>query len=257
MEFIEPTGKHATRKTVKLGLAGFLLTLGTISAVAADLWGIPRIHDGDTVEIRGVKVRLEGIDAPETNQTCLDAKGQPSKCGIEARNQLIEKTANRPWTCRVTGKDRFDRSLAYCHINGEDLSRWMVRSGWALSFKRYSHVYDAEEMAALEARAGLWKGAFIAPWDWRNRNASTEILGAVSVPIESQKLLLPADSRGASTGPTATPAPVPTTMPVPTPNTVPPPPRPSGLGRCQNPDDRAADGSRCGGRAASERRGGR
>ena len=167
--------------------------------VPQSLTGVPHIHDGDTVEIRGVKVRITGIDAPEMDQRCLDAKGKLSECGIEVRNQLTKKAAGRQWTCRVSGKDRYGRSLASCHIDGEDIARWMVRSGLALSFKRYSHEYDAEETAAIEARAGLWGGAFIAPWDWRSRNTSTEILGAVSVPIDAQQDLLPADPRGAPT----------------------------------------------------------
>jgi hypothetical protein len=58
----------------------------------------------------------------------------------------------------------------------------MVRSGWALSFVRYSHDYDREEEAAREAKAGLWAGAFIAPWDWRHRNKATVVLGALKVP---------------------------------------------------------------------------
>ena len=218
--------------------------------VPQSLTGVPHIHDGDTVEIRGVKVRITGIDAPETDQRCLDANGKLSECGIEVRNQLSKKAAGRQWTCRVSGKDRYGRSLASCHIDGEDIARWMVRSGLALSFKRYSHEYDAEETAAIEARAGLWGGAFIAPWDWRHRNTSTEILGAVSVPIDAQKDLLPAEPRGAPT-PTTTPVPTPTTMP------VPPPIKGTTPGPCQNPDDRAANGSRCGGRASSVRPGGR
>ena len=67
------------------------------------------------------------------------------------------------------------------------------KSGWsvlALAYIQYSHQYDADEEVAREARAGLWSGAFIAPWDWRHRNRSTKILGAVSVPIGAQKTLL-------------------------------------------------------------------
>jgi endonuclease YncB( thermonuclease family) len=216
--------------------------------VPQSLTGVPYIHDGDTVEIRGVKVRITGIDAPETDQRCLDANGKLSECGIEVRNQLIKKATGRQWTCGVSGKDRYGRSLASCHIDGEDIARWMVRSGLALSFRRYSHEYDAEETAAIEARAGLWGGAFIAPWDWRHRNTSTEILGSVSVPIDAQKDLLPAEPRG---------APTPTTMAVQTPTTMPVPPPIKGTtpGPCQNPDDRAANGSRCGGRASSVRPG--
>jgi hypothetical protein len=48
--------------------------------------------------------------------------------------------------------------------------------------------------AAREAKAGLWAGAFIAPWDWRHRNGSTTVLGAISVPVDAQKTLLGAVS---------------------------------------------------------------
>jgi endonuclease YncB( thermonuclease family) len=247
---------HTARKTVGLGLVGvLLLAVGTTSASAADLIGVPRIIDGDTVEISGVKVRLEGIDAPETDQFCLDDKSQPRECGKGVRYQLINKSAGRPWTCRVSGQDVFHRSLASCYIDGEDIQRWMVRSGLALSFKRYSHKYDADEAAAREARAGLWSGAFIAPWDWRSRNKSTEILGAVSVPIDAQKVLLRPDPRGSSAD---TPALTPTATPSPTPKrTASTTTRTShkATGRCRNASDTAANGSRCGKRAASERRG--
>lgn len=58
-------------------------------ALAAEITGIPRIVDGDTVEIGQVKIRLAGIDAPETDQVCLDAKGEKWACGIAARDELI------------------------------------------------------------------------------------------------------------------------------------------------------------------------
>jgi hypothetical protein len=77
-----------------------------------------------------------------------------------------------------------------CDANSLDINRWLVRSGWALSFVRYSREYDADEQFAREAKAGLWSGAFIAPWDWRNRNSNTIVLGAISVPRNSQKFLL-------------------------------------------------------------------
>jgi hypothetical protein len=77
----------------------------------------------------------------------------------------------------------------------------MVRSGWALSFVRYSHEYDRDETAAREAKAGLWAGAFIAPWDWRHRNGATTVLGAISVPVDAQKTLLGAVSSAGAPSP--------------------------------------------------------
>jgi endonuclease YncB( thermonuclease family) len=152
--------------------------------------GVPRIVDGDTVEIAATKIRLVGIDAPETDQLCLDRSGKRWACGITSRDELIHLVGAKSWTCRVSGRDRYGRSLATCESGGEDVEKWMVRNGWALSFVRYSHAYDKDEVVAREAKAGLWAGAFIAPWDWRSRNKGTTILGAVSVPTNAQSILL-------------------------------------------------------------------
>jgi endonuclease YncB( thermonuclease family) len=170
-------------------------------AFAAEITGIPRLVDGDTVEIGQVKIRLSGIDAPETDQVCLDAKGEKWACGISARDELIRHSNGRTWECTTTGTDQYRRSLANCFIEGEDVSKWMVRSGWALSFVRYSHAYDTDEVAARDAHAGLWSGSFIAPWDWRHRNKTTIILGAASVPVNAQTVLLGAVSASEAPSP--------------------------------------------------------
>jgi len=96
---------------------------------------------------------------------------------------------------------RFGQLIAPCEVNGENVQKWMVRNGWALSFVRYSHVYDADEAEARAARAGLWAGSFIAPWDWRNRNKRTTILGATEVPTEAQSKLLSAVSAAGAPSP--------------------------------------------------------
>jgi endonuclease YncB( thermonuclease family) len=160
--------------------------------MAADITGVPRVLDGDTIEIDGTKIRLLGIDAPETHpmQFCLDPAGEKWDCGVTAHDELVEHVAAAPWTCHVTGLDRYGRSLAACEVNGEDIQQWLVRSGWAMSFVRYSHAYDADEKIARDSGNGIWAGAFIAPWDWRHRNNTTTILGATSVPVNAQDVLL-------------------------------------------------------------------
>src|SRR5665213_814558 len=97
---------HSGLGPAALGLAaGMALAFAGIAAGADDLVGVPRILDGDTVQIGGVKVRLEGIDAPEMSQFCLDDKGQPAECGKGVRGALDQKSAGRPWTCRISGQD--------------------------------------------------------------------------------------------------------------------------------------------------------
>ena len=167
-----------------------LMLMGA-AAQAADLTGVPRIVDGDTLAIGATKVRLEGIDAPETDQYCINATGVRWACGIEARDKLVAHVAGREIACTSSGIDAYKRTLATCRLNGEDLNGWMVQEGWALAYVKYSSVYIGAEEDARTHQRGLWQGAFIAPWDWRHRNNKTVILGAYSVPINAQSMLLP------------------------------------------------------------------
>jgi endonuclease YncB( thermonuclease family) len=160
--------------------------------------GIARIVDGDTLAIGDTKIRLEGIDAPESDQVCLDRNAAKWNCGILARDRLVEHLDGRPIECTPTGIDRYHRTLAVCRLGSEDLNAWMVREGFALAFVKYSTAYVGEESEARKAQRGLWSGAFIAPWDWRHRDKGTEILGALSVPVSAQaQLLEPASANGA------------------------------------------------------------
>ena len=94
--------------------------------------------------------------------------------------------------------------MARCEVGGEDIQKWLVRSGWALSYTRVSHDYDADEAAAREAKAGMWQGAFIAPWDWRVRNKKTTILGATKPPEGAHSVLLASASGPVAPSPDCT-----------------------------------------------------
>jgi endonuclease YncB( thermonuclease family) len=141
------------------------------SACAQTLTGTATITDADTIVIGGETIRLQGVDAPETDQICLDSRGGLWNCGIVARNRLIQYIGSRETSC--AGKDAFGRWLATCSTNEGDLSAWLVREGLGMAFVRYSKAYVAEEAIARSAQKGMWAGAFIAPWDWRARTAST------------------------------------------------------------------------------------
>ena len=182
-------------KTVAIAfVAGLVCSLGQ----AADLSGVPSVVDGDTLAIGATKVRLEGIDAPETDQICLNANGVRRTCGIDVRDQLAVHIGGRAVICSPNGTDAYKRTLAICSLGGEDLNAWMVQQGWALAYVRYSSAYRKVEDDARTHQRGLWRGAFIAPWDWRHRNTKTVILGALSVPITAQAVLLaPSATEGA------------------------------------------------------------
>jgi endonuclease YncB( thermonuclease family) len=131
------------------------------------LQGRATVIDGDTLEIQGTRIRLFGIDAPESAQTCLDQSGRPYRCGQRAAFALANKVGARVVSCQPTGKDRYDRVVARCSVAGEDLQAWIVLNGHALAFRRYSKSYRHYEAEAKARKAGMWKGSFEAPWDWR------------------------------------------------------------------------------------------
>ncbi len=139
------------------------------------------------------------------DQLCLDTKGERWTCGAAARDELIKHAGSKPWTCimrRVT--DRRGRIVARCEVEGEDIQAWLVRNGWALAYERFSRDYEADEKAAREARAGMWQGAFIAPWDWRVRNKKTAILGAAKPPENARAILLASASGPVAPSPDCT-----------------------------------------------------
>ncbi len=184
-------------------LAPFALLVPAIAS-AADITGVPKIHDGDQVVIGSSRIRLGGIDAPSVDQLCLNTTGERWTCGAAARDELAKYTANKPWTCHVRQTDRRGWQIARCEVGGEDIQKWLVRSGWALAYARFSHDYDADEKAARDAKAGMWQGAFIAPWDWRVRNKKTAILGSVKPPPNAHAVLLASASGSVAPSPDCT-----------------------------------------------------
>jgi len=171
-----------------------LLALPSL-AIAADISGVPKIREGDQILIGSARIRLGGIDAPSTDQLCLNNHGERWTCGAAARDELIKHAGAKSWTCHTRTTDRRGRVVARCEVEGEDIQKWLVTSGWALAYTRVSKDYEADEKAAREAKAGMWQGAFIAPWDWRVRNKKTPVLGATK-PSENAHAILLASASG-------------------------------------------------------------
>jgi len=144
------------------------------TAVAADpiiVAGMAKVIDGDTVEIRGERVRIHGIDAPETEQTC-DLAGRTIPCGQEATEALARRVGRNQVTCTGTERDRYDRLIAVCLVGGIDLGGWLIEQGLAVAFLKYSRDYVTVEQRAREKKAGIWSTTFLMPWDYRAQLAS-------------------------------------------------------------------------------------
>ena len=127
------------------------------------------VIDGDTIRLGDVKIRFSGIDAPEINQTCVASEGKVA-CGKISRDLLIEKVTNNKISCTDEGKDFYGRVLGECFVNGESLSAYLVREGFAFAYRKYSNKYKEDEEYAKFNKLGMWSMEFQYPWDYRRNN---------------------------------------------------------------------------------------
>lgn len=163
---------RATSCVAALAFAGLaansVVAAGSISSGGAtELAGPVRVLDGDTIVIGATHIRLEGIDAPESAQTCTDAQGATWACGKVATALMVRLTTGREAQCFSHGLDLYGRTLATCMVDGLDISREMVRQGLAWAFVKYASTYVAEEAAARAAGLGIWQATNQPAWEWR------------------------------------------------------------------------------------------
>jgi clan AA aspartic protease (TIGR02281 family) len=177
-------------------LLGFAIAFVPTEA-RADIAGTASVIDGDTIAIEGRRIRLHGIDAPESAQTCV-AENQ-WRCGQQAALALDKKIGGRAITCVERDRDQDGLVVALCRAGGEDLGAWLVSEGWALAYRQHSVEYVDEEQAARAARRGVWRGSILAPWDWRVAEQAKARASRRSMAerMPAQQLA----SRGADTGP--------------------------------------------------------
>ena len=157
------------KATAGVGFLASLLPLVMSSvAVPGELAGRASIVDGDTLEIHGARIRLWGIDAPESTQLCRADDSQLYRCGAKPANDLDAFIAGRPVNCTALDQDQYRRTVASCSVNGIDLGEWLVRNGLALDWPQYSKGrYAAVQREAEQAGRGVWAGSYVEPWLYR------------------------------------------------------------------------------------------
>ncbi len=138
------------------------------------LQGTAKIFDGDTIEIDGHRIRLHGIDAPETDQKCFDAREKYYACGKQAVDALRKLIRGQPVTCTGSLRDGYDRLIATCATSRLNLNREMVVRGWAVAFRKYSEDYLEHEVDAVKQGLGIWRGQFQRPYLHRAKRWQVE-----------------------------------------------------------------------------------
>jgi endonuclease YncB( thermonuclease family) len=141
------------------------------------------VRDGDTIQLGDITYRLDGADAPELDQVCIDDHADPWACGVDAREQLTKLIGGRSVRCDDLGLDRTfrNRHLGICRVDGdaESLNRQLVQKGLAVGVEPAAKLHLKDDAAAAKAgNLGLWKGCFAPPQDFRTGKKDGALLGA-------------------------------------------------------------------------------
>jgi endonuclease YncB( thermonuclease family) len=141
------------------------------------------VKDGDTIQLGDITYRLDGTDAPELDQVCIDDHADPFGCGIDAREQLSKLIGGRLVRCDDLGPDKVfrNRHVGICRIDGDatSLNQQLVRQGLAVSVEPATKLHLKDDAAAAKAdNRGLWKGCFASPQDFRTGKKDGALMGA-------------------------------------------------------------------------------
>src|SRR5262249_53101412 len=121
------------------------------------------VTDAGTLRLDGASFRLDGVDAPDIDQMCLDPSGKIWPCGVEARDRLNAHIDRRDVRCEDKGPDPAyaRRRIGTCSVDGDSttLNEWLVREGWAIRLQSDAKSrFAAGETDARENRRGLGRG---------------------------------------------------------------------------------------------------
>ena len=146
--------KQSYKKFIKY-IIGLIVAAGCTHIIQGDI----RIIDADTVKIGQEKIRLLGVDAPETSQTC-SCGGEKVECGEQATSALKDFVGTDKIYCKGDKRDRYGRTIGECFIrrNGAEISlnQWLVANGYAVAYTQYSKKFADDEARAKAEKRGFW-----------------------------------------------------------------------------------------------------
>lgn len=142
------------------------LVLVPASAQAQVVIGNAVAVDGDTIDMTGARIRLFGIDAVESEQTC-SRSGEAWACGQDAKALLTRLIAGKTIQCEQRDVDSYGRMVGVCIAGGHDLSELMVNTGYAVALSDFSSAYVATEARAKANKVGIWASEFEMPSAYR------------------------------------------------------------------------------------------
>lgn len=158
-----------------------MVILGTALLTSPALATSVVVRDGNTIQLGNATYRLDGIDAPELDQVCIDDHADPWSCGIEARDQITKLIDGRAVHCDDLGPDKTKkRHIGVCTIAGEatSLNRQIAKAGFAISVEPSLKMHVEDDAASARAdKRGIWKGCFAAPRDFRLGRKDGALMG--------------------------------------------------------------------------------
>jgi endonuclease YncB( thermonuclease family) len=133
-----------------------LLMVITLPASAQDeISSFAFVREDGSLEIAGHVIRLYGIYIPTTEHTCYTFE-RPPTCGTRASVALEFKIGGDFVHCLPRADNPDGSIIASCAWNGEDLSEWMLRQGWAVALPDAPFEYAAMEKIARTKGIGIW-----------------------------------------------------------------------------------------------------
>lgn len=150
------------RKKTEFKYSGYPKISGQIDVISANIF-----------YIKGRYVRLYGVDAPDTDQICSDAKGSSYNCGTEAASWVRSWIDDNIIDCYILKVTPNASDIGVCMWGQYDIGEALVKSGWGIANSNETKMYVPHEMKAQKAYSGLWQGSFYTPEDWRKIKKET------------------------------------------------------------------------------------